>query len=307
MRQTQNSQNTVRAAWRHTLVCLAAGLALSACGTTHLSTKVSGNINKLSARHTVAILPAQVQDEKQQEMADLFRQSLHANLKQSQFNLLEHYMVDAQLKRSGLTDTGEFWDMNPMRFGEVLGVDAVLLTRINKVEKSYMLLHSSIELNISARMVDTRSGEILWMAEQTESDYEGLAKIPTGLASAVIAPLYLVTNAVEMDRMTSNMVGKLTSLVKFPDQADNEGTFQEPVFAKTWNAQDEEKAEQVHWSQILDKDKQKAVANLRKNQDASRLSSIEQVPADAVLKETKPVSKRLPVKIIPAKTPEIKF
>ncbi len=288
------------------LFCLALGLLLSACGTTQLTTKVSGNLNNLSARHTVAILPALVQDEKQQEMADLFRQSLHANLKQSQFNLLEHYMVDAQLKQNGLNDPAVFWDMNPMRFGEVLGVDAVLITRINKVEKAYMLLHSSIELNISARMVDTRSGEVLWMAEQTESDFEGLAKIPTGIASAVIAPLYLVTNAVEMDRMTSKMVSKLTSIVKFPDQADSEGTFQEPLIAKTWNVQEEDKTKKVHWTQILDKDKKQAVANVKQDQP-SRLTSIEQMPADAVLKETQPVSKRLPVKQSTRKAPAIKF
>ena len=224
--------------FKQILLTLAGGIFLSACGATHLNTKVSGNLSNLSASNTVAILPAVAEGEQPKAMADLFRQSLHAHLKQSNFNLLEPYIVDSQLENSGLTDPSRFWELDPMRFGEALGVDAVLITRINKMEKSYLLLHSSIEMSFSARMVDTRSGEILWMAEQTETDFEGIGKIPTGLAAAVIAPIYHVTNAMEIDRMTSQMVDKLTSLVRFPDRANREGTFQEPMIANAWNRQE---------------------------------------------------------------------
>ena len=149
----------------------------------------------------------------------MLRQGLYANLRESKFNLLERYVVDSLLKRHNLTSPAQFIKMNPMEFAEILGVDAVLITRINKVERSYMVVHSSIEIGVSAQMVDTRTGEILWRAEQTESDFQGIGKIPTGISSAVLGPLQFVTNKLNLHRMMSKLVSKLTAIVKNPEDA----------------------------------------------------------------------------------------
>jgi cell division septation protein DedD len=77
--------------------------------------------------------------------------------------------------------------------------------------------------------VDTRTGEILWRAEQTESDFQGLGKIPTGITAAVLAPIYFVTNKLNLNRLTSKMVDKLTAILKHPVDATKEETFKEPV------------------------------------------------------------------------------
>ena len=206
-------------------------LSVSACAT-DLQTKVAGNLMALSKDQTVAILPIETSDPGQKEMAKLFRQGLYANLKQSKFNLLERYLIDGLLKQNNLTDPSKFLSINPMQFGEILGVDAILFSRINKVERSYLVLHSSIELSVSVQMVDTRSGEILWRAEQTEQDFSGIGKIPTGITTAILAPIQFVTNKFNLSRMTSNMVDKLTALIKHPGEAHNENKFEEPVIAK---------------------------------------------------------------------------
>jgi hypothetical protein len=209
------------------------GLPLSAC-TTDLQMKVSGQLNKLSENQVVAILPVEVVNEGQENAAKLFRQSLYANLLQSDFQLMEHYVVDDLLSRQGLTDPQKFRSLNPMQWGEILGVDAVLISRMNRAEKSYMLVHSSIEISISAEMVDTRSGEVLWTAEQTESDFEGIAKIPTSLASIVIAPILFVTDKLQLNELTSKMVDKLTSIIKHPEEAEEQKTHTEPIIASAW-------------------------------------------------------------------------
>ena len=136
---------------------------LSACAS-DLQTKVSGHLNALSKNQTVAILPVQASDAGQMEMAKIFRQGLHANLKQSKFNLLEKYIVDGLLKQNNLNNPANFLAINPMHFGEILGADAIVFSRINKVERSYFIVHSSIELSVSVEIVDTRTGEILWRA-----------------------------------------------------------------------------------------------------------------------------------------------
>ncbi len=203
-------------------------LGLSAC-TTDLQTKVSGNLNQLSQKQTIAILPVEFGDKSQRDAANMFRRSLYANLKESEFNLLEPYMVDGLLKKSGLNHPENYLQLNPMRLGEVLGVDAVLISRVNKVQRAYLILHSSIELSVSLQMVDTRTGEILWRAEQTESDFQGLGKIPTGITAAVLAPIYFVTNKLNLNRITSKMANKLVAVLKHPFGAKEEDTFKEPV------------------------------------------------------------------------------
>jgi cell division protein FtsN len=200
-------------------------LSLSAC-TTNLQTRVSGNLDQLSPKQSIAILPVGFEEKSHRQAANMFRQSLFANLKKLEFNLLEPYMVDGLLKKNGLTEPGKYTGLNPMHLGEILGVDAVLISRVNKVQRAYLILHSSIELSVSLQMVDTRTGEILWRAEQTESDFQGLGKIPTGITAAILAPIYFVTNQLNLNRLTSKMVDKLTTVLKNPDE---EETFKEPV------------------------------------------------------------------------------
>jgi cell division septation protein DedD len=206
-------------------------LAFSAC-TTSLKSKVAGNLNHISEQQqTVAILPVEVTKKDQKETGRMLRQGLYSHLKASNFNLLERYVVDGLLKQNDLTNPADFLKINPMRFAEILGVDAVLISRVNKVERSYLIIHSSIEIGVSAQLVDTRTGEILWRAEQTEQDYQGIAKIPTGISSAVLGPIKFVTNKLNLRRLTSKLVNKLTAIVKNPDDAEKKDTFEEPLIA----------------------------------------------------------------------------
>ncbi len=239
---------------RRSFAMLLLATLVSACAS-DLQTKVSGHLNGLSKHQTVAILPVEANNAGQKEMAKMFRQGLYANLKQSKFNLLEKYIVDGLLKQNNLNDPASFLAINPMQFGEILGVDAIVFSRINKVERSYFIVHSSIELSVSVQMVDTRTGEILWRAEQTEHDFSGIGKIPTGIFAALLAPIQFVTNKFNLRKMTSKMVDKLTALVKKPEDAGKETQFEKTVIAKK-STTDLNKIEEIQqlraeWNQAL--------------------------------------------------------
>ena len=256
--------------------CMA--LSLSACAT-DLQTRVAGHLTALSKNQTVAILPVETSDPGQKEMAQMFRQGLYANLKQSEFHLLERYVIDGLLKQNKLTDPSTLLDINPMQFGEILGVDAIVFSRINKVERSYLILHSSIELSVSVQMVDTRSGEILWRAEQTEQDFSGIGKIPTGITTALLAPIQFVTNKFNLSRMTSNMVDKLTALVKHPNEADRENQFEKPVIAKhaTNELKKIEELQQLkaEWQEAMILDKEAGLSDGSENIESNKESLVE--------------------------------
>ncbi len=215
------------------IVTLVFMMTLTTACTTNLQSKVAGNLNQFSKQHSVAILPVEIVRTDQKETAKMLRQGLYAHLKESKFNIIERYVVDGLLKQHKLNNPADFLRVNPMRFAEILGADAVLISRVNKVERSYFVVHSSIEIGISAQLVDTRTGQILWRAEQTEQDYQGIAKIPIGISSAVIGPIKFVTNKLNLRRMTSNLVDKLTAIVKNPEGAKKKETFEEPLIAST--------------------------------------------------------------------------
>ena len=237
----------------------------TACST-NLQSKVAGNLNQMSKQQTVAILPVEILKKGQEETGEMLRQGLYANLKGAKFNLLERYVVDGLLKQHNLHNPAEFLKINPMQFAEILGADAVLITRINKVERSYLVIHSSIEIGISAQLVDTRTGEILWRAEQTEQDYQGIAKIPTGISSAILGPIQFVTNKLNLHRMTSKLVDKLTAIIKNPEDANKKETFEETLISS---------------AATRDLEKIKDVASL-KSEWADDVSAYTEVPPDLI-------------------------
>jgi hypothetical protein len=182
-------------------------------------TRVWGNLNHISPGQTVAILPIEVLDADHQEVADHFRKNLYANLRQSHLTLLEPYVVDALLEQHRVVDPARLRQLSPLQLGEILGVDALVFSRINKVNRSYMVLHSSMEVGASVKMVDTRTGETLWAAKRTESDFSGLAKIPTGMSSVLLAPIAFILNEAHLKEMTTAMAGAMTSALSAPVNA----------------------------------------------------------------------------------------
>ncbi|MFQ5443691.1 MAG: GNA1162 family protein [Nitrospinales bacterium] len=212
------------------ILLLVAGFYFSGCAATQ-QIKVSGDLALLQKNTSIAILPVATTGSGQKDAAHMFRKSLYANLKQSKFQILERYVVDELLMRKGMTDPSEYKKISPIDFGEALGADAVIIPCITKVKRLYLLLHSSIELSITAIMVDTRTGELLWQADQTLYDFNGLGKIPTGMVSAVLAPITFVTNKNNLFKMTEKMAAEITQLLKRPQLADQRQTFKEPVLA----------------------------------------------------------------------------
>lgn len=189
-------------------------LTFSACASGPEPKIIRGDLQKLTDAKSVAILPVETTASGQKSTASLFRRSLYANLKKADLQLMERYVIDGILQQNKLTDPARLRELGPQKLGELLGADAVVFSRINKVNRLYLLVHSSIEVGATVDMYDARTGETLWSQTQSESDYSGLAKIPTGMFSAAVSPVLFVTNKLNLNKMTSSMTNKMASLWK---------------------------------------------------------------------------------------------
>jgi hypothetical protein len=198
------------------VLLVALPLFLSACNAGSES-RVSNNLVHLAKGQTVAILPMEISERGQKDAAAMFRRSLYANLVQAQFKVQERYLVDGLLNQAGLTDPAQYRKAGIARLGEILGVDAVIFSKIENVNRLYLIIHSSIDMGVSTEMVDTRTGEILWQGKENASEFSGIAKLPTGMIATVTAPIYFVTNKLNLRKMTSEMTDKMTSAIRNPD------------------------------------------------------------------------------------------
>src|SRR5712692_4693416 len=78
----------------------------------------------------------------------------------------------------------------PNRFRELFGVDAVLFVTIHDWSTKYLVLASNVTVRVSYRLVDTRTGLVLWQGErqtvyQSSGGGGGLAGLIVALVNAL--------------------------------------------------------------------------------------------------------------------------
>lgn len=71
-------------------------------------------------------------------------------------------VIDQFLKEHGMPTPGEMVQAPLPRIREILGADAVLYVTLRQYGTRYQVLRSTTEVTAVARLVDTRSGVLLW-------------------------------------------------------------------------------------------------------------------------------------------------
>lgn len=95
-------------------------------------------------------------------------------------------LVDQTFKENGLINPGEMHQAPLAKIREVFGADAALYITVTKYGASYQLLSSDIIVAVQAKLVDARSGQLLWEGWASASDAEGRNNNNGGLAGALI-------------------------------------------------------------------------------------------------------------------------
>jgi hypothetical protein len=79
-------------------------------------------------------------------------------------------VVDQYLKQNGMPTAGEMHQVPLKKVVDIIGADAVLFVTLKQYGSKYVVLNSVTTVQVEARLVDTRSGIVLWqgtgLAEQ---------------------------------------------------------------------------------------------------------------------------------------------
>lgn len=71
-------------------------------------------------------------------------------------------VIDRFLKENGLPTPGEMHQIPLSKIDEIIGADAVLYLVVNDYGTKYAILDSSTVVQVTARMVDVKTGTLIW-------------------------------------------------------------------------------------------------------------------------------------------------
>lgn len=71
-------------------------------------------------------------------------------------------VVDQFLKENGMPTAGEMNQVPVKKVGEIMGADAVMFLALKQYGSKYVLLDSITTVEVLAKLVDTRTGTLLW-------------------------------------------------------------------------------------------------------------------------------------------------
>jgi len=76
-------------------------------------------------------------------------------------------VIDQYLKANGMPTAGEMHQIPLAKVAEIIGADAVLYLDLKQYGSKFQLVSSNAIVTVTAKLVDTRSGSVLWQGSAT--------------------------------------------------------------------------------------------------------------------------------------------
>ena len=155
------------------LVVLTLGFILSGCSATKPMTKGEAYPKMYEEQpRSLLILPPM------NESTDAEAKDYYMTTTEMPFALMGYYtfpseMVSDIMKQEGIYDTELLYGLPMNKFYEYFGADAVLMTKIRKWDVAYAVVASTLTVVIEAKIVSTKTSEVLWA-------YVGAIKVNLG-------------------------------------------------------------------------------------------------------------------------------
>jgi hypothetical protein len=129
------------------------------------------------------------------------------------------------LQANGIYEGGQLENVDPTKFAEILGVDALLYVTLHAWDTNYAVIASSVEVAMSFRLDDARTGETIWENSVQRSVSSGSGGSGDLLADLLIAVVDAATTAAATDYVPlarDANAGALASLPPGPLRDDHQ-------------------------------------------------------------------------------------
>lgn len=97
-------------------------------------------------------------------------------------------LVDQTFRENGMTLPPEMHQAPLAKIGEIFGADAALFITVEDYGARYMVVDSAVIVTANARLMDTRTGQLLWQGKASASNAENRSS-SGGLAGMLISAI----------------------------------------------------------------------------------------------------------------------
>ncbi|AOK17993.1 hypothetical protein WT26_19520 [Burkholderia cepacia] len=93
-------------------------------------------------------------------------------LAESGYYVVPVAVMDETFKQNGLANAAEIQNTSPAKLREIFGADAALYSKITQYGSVYQVVDSTTVVAASAKLVDLKSGDVLWQGKGSASGKE---------------------------------------------------------------------------------------------------------------------------------------
>jgi hypothetical protein len=108
-------------------------------------------------------------------------------LAEAGYYVLPVALVNETFKQNGMTTSADIHALPPAKLQEIFGADAGMYITINKYGATYTVLDSVVVVSAQAKLVDLKTGTVLWTGAASASNNEGGNNNTGGLIGALVA------------------------------------------------------------------------------------------------------------------------
>lgn len=161
---------------------------------------------------TIAILPFENATE-EAGIEELVRKSFYSHFSVKNFNDIELSQVDTALRDETLLQNKKFQEISPTELGRFLKCDALIYGRVIEMTRFYIGIYSQLAVGAEIRIVETRTGKIVWQNTLTTRFHEG--DLPLNPLSILPTTIKTGMNLRETQklRVIDDLCRNLTSLI----------------------------------------------------------------------------------------------
>ncbi len=107
-------------------------------------------------------------------------------LAESGYYVMPVSLVDETLKNNGMHTSEEAQQIPPAKLREIFGADAGLYVKVSRYGSVYKVINSETAVTLEAKLVDLRSGQLLWEGSASASSAEQNNNSQGGLVGLLI-------------------------------------------------------------------------------------------------------------------------
>lgn len=173
--------------WRRTLALAAVAVALVGCASAPPK-PYDYTAYRAADPKSILVLPPLNQSPDVKASNSVWAQAVFP-LAESGYYVMPLSLVAETFRENGLSNPPEAHEANPAKLREFFGADAALYLNVKQYGTSYKVIASDTTVELEARLMDLRSGALLWEGSARASSAEQQQQAQGGLAGLLIQAL----------------------------------------------------------------------------------------------------------------------